>query len=231
VTRSQSHRPIPLGLTLLIAIFSALVALALSGAHHAHAATGASHANAAQAPVSAASFALHTDMRRLWEEHVTWTRLAIISLTTDSPDTKAKVARLLRNQTDIGNAVKPFYGPAAGDKLTALLRSHILIAADLIAAAKEGDKAGVTGDQATWTANADRIAALLASANPRFWPVGPMKAMLHDHLRLTTDEVLARLTRHWAADVAAYDKIHLQALHMADMLSNGIIRQFPARFR
>jgi hypothetical protein len=134
VTRSQSHRPIPLGLTLLIAVFSALVALALSGAHHAHAATGASHADAAQAPVSAASFALNTDMRRLWEEHVTWTRLAIISLTTDSPDTKATVARLLRNQTDIGNAVKPFDGPAAGDKLTALLRSHILIAADLIAA-------------------------------------------------------------------------------------------------
>jgi hypothetical protein len=214
VTRSETHRPIPVGLTLLIAVFSALVALALSGAHHAHAATGASHAAAAQAPVSAASFAIHTDMRRLWEEHVTWTRLAIISLTTD-----------------IGNAVKPFYGPAAGDKLTALLRSHILIAADLIAAAKEGDKAGVASEEAAWTANADQIAAFLASANPRFWPVGPMKAMLHDHLRLTTDEVLARLTRHWAADVAAYDKIHLQALHMADMLSNGISRQFPARFR
>jgi hypothetical protein len=170
-------------------------------------------------------------MRRLWEEHVTWTRLAIISLTTDSPDTKATVARLLRNQTDIGNAVKPYYGAAAGGKLTALLRSHILIAADLIAAAKEGDTAGVASEQATWTANADRIASLLASANPRFWPVGPMKSMLHDHLRLTTDEVLARLSGHWDADVAAYDRIHIQALHMADMLSNGIIHQFPARFR
>ena len=75
-------------------------------------------------------------MRRLWEEHVTWTRLAVISLTTDAPDTSATVGRLLQNQTDIGNAVKPYYGAAAGDGLTSLLREHILIAADLIAAAR-----------------------------------------------------------------------------------------------
>jgi hypothetical protein len=57
-----------------------------------------------------------------------------------------------------------------------------------------------------------------------------MKAMLHDHLRLTTDEVLARLQADWDADVAAYDAIHLQALGMADMLSEGIVKQFPSRF-
>ncbi len=78
-------------------------------------------------------------MRVLWEDHITWTRLAIISLTTGSPDTEATVGRLLRNQTDIGNAVKPFYGKAAGNALTAKLREHILIAADVIAAAKAGD--------------------------------------------------------------------------------------------
>ena len=58
-------------------------------------------------------------MRKLWEDHVTWTRLAIISLESGSPDTNATVARLLRNQTDIGNAIKPFYGNAAGNTLTA----------------------------------------------------------------------------------------------------------------
>src|SRR5215217_4570268 len=105
---------------------------------------------------------------------ITWTRLAIISLTTDSPDTSATVARLLRNQTDIGNAVKPFYGAAAGKQLTALLRQHILIAADLIAAAKEADQAAVATHQRRWTANADQIATLLSKANPRFWTIAPM---------------------------------------------------------
>jgi hypothetical protein len=169
-------------------------------------------------------------MRRLWEDHVTWTRLAIISLTTGSPDTQATVARLLRNQTDIGNAIKPWYGAPAGKQLTALLRQHILIAADLIAAAKKGDQAGVARESARWTRNADRIAAFLNKANPRAWKLGAMKAMLHEHLRLTTNEVLARLHQNWALDVRTYDKVNAQALRMADMLAAGIVKQFPRRF-
>jgi hypothetical protein len=174
---------------------------------------------------------LRQKMRRLWEDHITWTRLAVISLTTDSPDTEATVGRLLQNQADIGNAIKPYYGSAAAGQLTALLREHILIAADLIAAARAGDQAAVASEQARWTANADEIAALLSSANPRFWKLDAMKEMMHHHLRLTTDEVLARLAQDWTADVQAYDRIHRQILHMADMLSTGIVKQFPGRFR
>ena len=123
-----------------------------------------------------------------------------------------------------------FYGAKAGNQLTALLRQHILVAADLIAAAREGDQAAVVTQQQRWTANADRIATFLSKANPRFWKLGEMKAMMHDHLRLTTDEVVARLQGKWAADVRAYDRIHVQILHMADMLSDGLVGQFPARF-
>jgi hypothetical protein len=140
------------------------------------------------------------------------------------------VARLLANQTHIGNAIRPFYGAAAAKQLTGLLREHILIAADLIAVARAGDQAGVEAQQARWTQNADEIAAFLSSANPEFWKPGPMRAMMHDHLRLTTDEVVARLTQDWAADVRAYDRIERQILHMADMLSDGLVGQFPARF-
>jgi len=229
MTTARSRRPIPLALTLLIALFSALVALAFSGGHHMDMTAEAATVHHQHATVDRKA-ALRQDMRRLWEEHVMWTRLAVISLTTKSPDTSATVARLLKNQTDIGNAIKPYYGAAAGKQLTALLREHILIAADLIAAALEGDSARVSDEQTRWTANADKLARLLNQANSHFWRLGPMKAMLHDHLRLTTDEVVARLTQNWAGDVRAYDKIHRQALHMADMLSAGIIGQFPNRF-
>jgi hypothetical protein len=175
--------------------------------------------------------AFQNAMRKLWEDHITWTRLAVLSLTTGSPDTTATVNRLLRNQTDIGNAVKPYYGRAGGAALTGLLRQHILIAADLIKAAKAGDQDAVAAQQARWVANADAIAAFLSKANPRYWKLGEMKAMMHSHLALTTAEVLARLHGDWAADVAAYDRIHVQILDMADMLSSGIEKQFPARFR
>ena len=170
-------------------------------------------------------------MRVLWEDHVTWTRLAVISLVAGTPDTEATVARLLKNQTDIGNAIKPYYGAAAGNALTKLLRQHILIAADLIAAAKTGDQAKVAAEQARWQANADDIATFLSKANPRQWKRSDVRAMLNEHLRLTTDEVVARLQGKWAADVAAYDRIHHHALGMADTLSAGLVAQFPARFR
>jgi len=225
----RAPRPLRLGLTVLLVLVGALVVLAFSGGRDAQAHdTGEA---AAKAKISQTELALRNDMRRLWEDHVTWTRLAIISLTTDAPDTEATVGRLLRNQTDIGDAIEPFYGEAAGDELTRLLRDHILIAADLIAAARAGDQAGVADAQSRWTANADDIAGFLASANSRSWKLDEMKTMLHEHLRLTTNEAVARLGGDWAADVAAYDEIHLQALGMADMLSTGIVQQFPRRFR
>ena len=233
MSTTRASRPIPLALTMLVAAFSALVALAVAGGHDAAAhGNGDRHANtAADATiVTPRVLAFHDEMRRLWEDHVTWTRLAIISLVGGTPDTDASVGRLLQNQTDIGDAIRPFYGEAAGDELTRLLREHILIAADIIAAAKAGDNARVADAQARWTTNANEIAAFLAAANPRSWDLDELKAMLHEHLRLTANEALARLQGDWAADVAAYDQIHLQALGMADMLSNGIIQQFPSRF-
>lgn len=153
---TRAARPIPLFLTALIAFFSALVALALSNGHDAHAHGTQPHAPAATAGahspalMSRKEVALRQGIRHLWEDHITWTRLAIISLTANSPDTDAAVRRLLKNQADIGNAVKPFYGDRAGSELTRQLRQHILIAAVVVAAAKAGDGAALADAQARW---------------------------------------------------------------------------------
>jgi hypothetical protein len=229
------NRSIPLPLTALVAFFAALAALAFSGGMN----MAQAHGNAAAMPMtvsvlaapSARAETLRAGMRKLWEDHITWTRLAIISLEGGTPDTGATVARLLRNQADIGNAIKPYYGAAAGNQLTALLRSHILIAADLIAAAKAGDQAKLADAQARWTANADQIAATLHSVNPRYWPLGVLQAEMHMHLKLTLAEAVDHLTGKWQADVADYDKVHTHILHMSDLLANGIVKQFQARFR
>jgi hypothetical protein len=242
MNRTRASRPIPLALTALVAFFSALAALAVSNGmdmaqahgnapHHAQAPTEMSMTVHSSPARSAKAFALRTDMRKLWEDHITWTRLAIISLESGTPDTDATVGRLLQNQTDIGNAVKPFYGQAAGNELTKQLRQHILIAAELIAAAKAGDQAKLADAQARWQQNADGIAALLHSVNPRYWKLPVMKAEMRMHLKLTTEEAVARLQGNWTADVAAYDKVHDHILHMSDLLANGLVKQFPARFR
>ncbi len=175
--------------------------------------------------------AFHDAMRKLWEDHVTWTRLYVVSVSAGLPDKDSTAQRLLRNQVDIGNAIKPFYGTAAGDKLAGLLRVHILTAADLLSAAKANDTTKLTDAKTRWYANADDIAAFLAGANPKAWPLAEMRSMMREHLDLTFAEAVARLNGNWAADIAAYDKVHTQILKMSDMLSVGIIRQFPQRFR
>jgi hypothetical protein len=175
-------------------------------------------------------FAFREAMRKLWEDHIVWTRQFVVSAVADLPDKAAATERLLRNQADIGNAVKPFYGEAAGERLTVLLKGHITIAAELVAAARAKDTPKAEDAGRRWNANADEIATFLSGANPKAWPPAEMKKMMREHLDLTTAEVVARLRGDWAADIAAYEKIHAQILHMADMLSAGIISQFPQKF-
>jgi hypothetical protein len=173
----------------------------------------------------------HDAMRKLWEDHITWTRMFIVEFAADSQATEATAGRLLQNQVDIGDAIKPFYGDEAGDQLTALLQDHILIAADILAAAKAGDQEAVDEASERWYTNADDIAAFLSCANPDRWPLKEMKAMMRDHLDLTLAQAVARLQGDFQTDIATYDEVHGQILEMADMLSEGIIAEFPKAFK
>ena len=206
------------GLTLLLAVSWIVFSPLSTGGD---AVTAASRTNRA---------AFHDAMRELWEDHIVWTRMVIVGVIDDLPGVSEAIDRLLANQDEIGDAVKPFYGDAAGEQLAALLREHIAGAADLLAAAKAGDADAVEAATEAWYANGDEIAAFLAAANPRQWPAAEMEEMMRDHLDLTLAEAVARLQGLYADDVAAYDAIHAQILHMADMLSDGIIAQFPASF-
>ena len=170
--------------------------------------------------------ALHDAMRKLWEEHVLWTRLFIVSDVAGLPDLQATTARLLANQSDIGNAIKPFYGTANGDHLTSLLMQHILQAAQILADAKAGNSTALTQDEQAWYANASEIASFLHSLNPQFWSLAALQAMMKEHLDLTLTEAVDQLQGSYTASVAEFDAVENEILGMADTLSNGIIAQF-----
>jgi hypothetical protein len=184
---------------------------------------------ATEAPATVDPVEFRRDMRVLWEDHVQWTRLYIVSAVAGLPDTDATLARLLQNQTDIGDAVAEFYGDDAGAQLTSLLNDHIAIAGELVAAAKAGDNAKVEDASTRWYANADDIAAFLAGANPA-WPEATLRDMMRGHLDQTLAEATAQLTGDYAKSVAEYDHIVTHILEMADALADGIITQFPDRF-
>jgi hypothetical protein len=168
-------------------------------------------------------------MRQLWTDHTVWTRLYIIESLNNSPATGAAATRLLKNQDDIGNAVKPVYGDAAGTRLTGLLKEHITIAVAIIDDVKAGNATAQAADETKWTKNADDIAAFLAGANPN-WPLPALKDLMHTHLSTTKDELVARATKNYPADTQAYDAVYAHILMMSDALSGGIVQQFPTAF-
>lgn len=206
-----------------------LAAAVLGGAVLAAPAMAMEHTKAGGMSHTSSAVDLGNAMRQLWEEHIVYTRNFIISALADLGDTEKVAERLLRNQDDIGNAVKPFYGEEAGKKLAVLLRDHILIAADIVKAAKAGNSDGVANGEKRWHANADEISAFLSGANPN-WPKAVLTDMLYKHLDFTTTEVVSRIKKDWPADIDAYDKGHAHMLMFADALTSGIVKQFPKKF-
>lgn len=168
---------------------------------------------------------LMNELRKLWGEHVVWTRLFIISALASLPDLDITTKRLLRNPSDFAKVFEIFYGKQKAETFRALLEEHLKIAAAIVENAKAGNDKAVDQYSKLWYANADQIAIFLASINP-CWSEEEWKNLLHDHLRMTTDEGMARLQGEYVKDSIIFDMIEEQALAMADVMTAGIIRQF-----
>ncbi len=229
ITRSTGH-PRRIITLALVALLSAFFAWTLPRADAHPSVSTAGHAHASASGMMGRQ-ALHDQMRKLWEDHVTWTRLAIVTFADGSAGFGATAERLLANQVDIGDAIKPFYGEAAGDQLTALLHDHITIAVEVLQAAKDGDEAAFADANARWYDNADDIADFLAAANSRSWPQDVMRGSMRMHLDQTLAEAAHELAGDYEASIADYEEIHVHILAMADLLSDGLIRAFPALVR
>lgn len=173
---------------------------------------------------------LYLEMRRLWSEHVWWTREYLKSAINNSKDTNLVATRLLQNQEDIGNTVKTVYGDAAGVQLTSLLKTHIQGAVDVVTAAKSGNQKALATANTAWYSNADQIASFLATANPN-WKLEDLKTMMATHLNLTKQEAVDLIGKKDEAAIVDFQKVENEILMMADTLSRGIIQQFPSNFQ
>lgn len=176
--------------------------------------------------VSKKAVDLMNDNRSLWEEHVAWTRMAIISLTFHLPDVEFVIARLLQNATDMGEMLRPIYGEEAGDEYADLIKEHLLVAADLVNAAIANDEQTAIDAEQKWYENADEIATFLNRVN-QFLPENEVRKMFYEHLDLTKQEAILMIQGEYEKDVAVYDDIEKQAREMADMISEAMITLYP----
>lgn len=220
---------IPLRLLAAVALIAGLLT-ATVGRTPAHAGVAAHEHGGGHRALTATQVAFHDAMRKLWEDHVTWTRLAIVTFADGSAGFPATAQRLLDNQTDIGNALAPFFGPTAGAQVSSLLHDHITIAVALLQAAKSGDAAAFAAAKDQWYANANDIADALHQLNPRFWPDDVLRADMKVHLDQTLAEAADELAGNYPAGVSDYEAVHQHILAMADLLSTGILDRFPADF-
>jgi hypothetical protein len=170
---------------------------------------------------------LRVGMRKLWVSNAIWMREYIVNTIEADLSLDAASKRLAKSQDDIGRAFAPFYGAETGSKVTTLLRQHTSLVREMIEASMAKNTAKLTEADKRWRANADSIATLLSTVNPTNWPMATIQPVLVGGMNLTIAETNARLKRDYNADVETFDTILAQSLNLADMLSNGIIKQFP----
>lgn len=183
-----------------------------------------------KAETTSKQLALYTVMSNLWAEHMEWTYATVVAFAQESPALNASLERLLQNQVDIGDAIKPLYGDAAGDQLTVLLKEHITDAVPVLTAAKAGDSAALETAVADWYANAVEVGDFLAAANPN-WDKAEMEEMMKMHITQTIAYASDALAGDYAKAIADYGVAEQHMQEMSAMLSAGLIKQFPNKFK
>ena len=172
---------------------------------------------------------LKNDMRLLWEQHVAWTRMTIISLVFHLPDVDFVITRLLQNATDMGHSLLPYYGKKFAKTYGELIKDHLIIAANLVKAALAGDQKTAGAEEKKWYANANEIVEFLTHINP-YLNKEMLRNMFYEHLALTKAEAVFMITKDYHSGVEVYDKIEREALEMSDAITKGIVKQFPGLF-
>ncbi|QWG31215.1 acetylglutamate kinase (plasmid) [Bacillus mycoides] len=172
---------------------------------------------------------LSNSMRSVWEQHVYWTRMTIISIAFGLPDIDVVTARLLRNAVDMGDLLKPYYGNEIATMYNNLIREHLVIAAELVKAAKAGKQETATAAEKKWYVNGAEISQFLNRINPFISREGFQK-MFFEHLALTKTEAVLMLQGDFKSSITVFDKIEAEALQMADTITIAIVKQFPKMF-
>jgi hypothetical protein len=168
-------------------------------------------------------------MRQLWQGHAETTRdYALAVKAGDAAAEKKAADAVVANAKQIADAVGSFYGADAGKRMLELLAGHWGGVKALTDAGKSGDSAASSKAMQDLTANADEIAKFLSGANPNL-PADAVKGLLMTHAGHHSMLIGEIMKGDKAAAAQTWTTMQAHMNTIADALSDGIAKQFPAK--
>lgn len=168
-------------------------------------------------------------VRMLWMQHSEWTRMAFVAIIFDTPDKDAVIERLLENPLDFAQFLQEFYGAMIAFEFGDLLTEHLTLAGDWATAMKMGDSAKAEKINIRLYENAEEISMLLSSINP-YWSYENWKMMFFRHLDLAKAIAVQMIESNYRESIKTYDRFESEVMMMAQMMYEGILKQFPHIF-
>lgn len=217
-------------LTLILALFMATSAVSAQQMNHSSM-EGNTSAKMAPLMKNPKVLELNRAMRELWTAHMYWTLITVDAYFNDPKGLGAKLDRLLQNQKDIGAAIVPYYGQAAGDQLAKLLTEHIQLAVPVLKSAKENNKEALDKAVKDWYTNAKEIDSFLASANPKNWTAKETLGALEMHITHTIAYSVSILKGDYTQSFGGFEEALHHMVYLAGILTEGVAKQFPAKFK
>lgn len=166
---------------------------------------------------SALKVDLKSALRKLFTDHAVYMVFLLKGIVDLTSDTQVFLTRLLRNQVDIGDQLKPIIGTDNGNKVTAVLTKHIKLAGSVITAETENDRNLNLIIQDLFTNSAD-VAQVLSSLNPQLLPYAATKQMFDIHNQFVIDMTVARINGDFNREQQLYDGYYNEILAMSDAI-------------
>lgn len=181
-------------------------------------------------PLTSKTAELRLALRGLWEDHIFWVRNVVL-MTKLGDKAAAKIAeeQAVQNAKDISNAIVPYYGKEAGEKLFGLLAGHYGAIKEYMNADFSGKKAAKEAAMNKMLRNADEIATFLSSANPN-WPKEAVLGALKTHGGFHMTQIEQINAKNFAGEAKTWASMKAQINQVADILADGIVKQFSQKF-
>jgi hypothetical protein len=173
---------------------------------------------------------LREALRDLWVGHIFWVRNVVLATKMgDAEGARIAEENVVKNARAIADAVIPFYGKVAADKLFGLYVGHYGAVKEYMTATYSGNSAGKGAAVDKIKNNATEIAAFLSSANPN-WPKETLVTLLFAHGGHHIEQIIAINEKNYSSEAQTWEHMKNHMYVIADALGKGIVKQFPKKF-